>query len=1164
MHLPSVFSGPFRWLAPLLCMIACCGVAQAQMTTFSGTVYSPLGPPVTGSSAAHGDPIPNILVFAVNPAFPPPPFAQGVATPTGTQTGCEAQPTLVPSAVLGEGLTDAAGNFTFTTSGVIPNPLTIVIQAGKWRRQYSFPNIAAGSTNPLGSLSMPGSQGPGADLPHIAIVTGEADAIECIFNQIGIANTEITDPSGSGSINLYVGNSAGGVGVSSSTPGENVLVSSPSTLNNYDLVMFGCQGGTGDAAAPQYANNLTAYTSDGGRIFTTHFEYIWLEDNTSFSDVATWGGTYSASATTLSPSTVVTNYPEGEILSTWLNNIGALVSDNPPTVDLTNVRVNTTALANPPAQSWVNLNSATSQGLSANSFSGTPSMQFTFDTPLGAQGSPSVVVQFVNSTTTFAQGDKADTVTINVSNSPTASATSPGLTLTLSLPGGLTATSLAGVGNTGWVCNQNTLVCTEPNALASGASDSVALTFSISPTALGQESLGAALSGGGLSSGSQQCGRVLFNDYHVEPPRSTPKAGALYANGAYCPAQTGLSNVQKFLEFSLYNLSNFVSPSTTDLIEIQGPTKIVWPQPAAISYGTALSNMQLDATATDPESNVTMLPGTFAYTPPVGTVLPVNSPCNPGNLSVAFTPTDSVDYESATGTTCLSITPDATTTTLITASGSTTPGVVTPIYYGQIIGDTAIMGVTSKNPGVGIDGGNLAFYIVPNGMSIGSVPPSCNIPITVMDCPASTGVGYDAGTYQVYSAYSGDTNFAASQTQVFTVMVQPDPTMTTLMPSTNTSPPGQTITFTANVADQYYSPVVGNVIFYNGTTMLATVPVNASSAAVYSTAALPIGVHSITACYVPALDKSGTYDFKSGCSPAIPETISLPGTVNTTSTTLTSSLNPSVVGQTVTFSATAATTGSFISTPAGTVTFYDGPNQIGSGILNNGVATLAISTLAAGQHNITADYLGSSTMAPSTSAILAQQVNVGIGSAGEGFLMTVSPTTFSVGAGSSVSVAVTILDLNNFNLPVTLGCSGLPAEATCTFSTPTIVAPGGTTPLTITVNAPHACGSNTPYFVAGSGSTMLPILATVVFAFFARRRRILKGIALAAILCLLPAINGCGGNCTDLGVKPGTYTFTVTGTTGGAVPVTVAVPAGGASTIPGTSQSQTMIMTVTI
>jgi hypothetical protein len=357
---------------------------------------------------------------------------------------------------------------------------------------------------------------------------------------------------------------------------------------------------------------------------------------------------------------------------------------------------------------------------------------------------------------------------------------------------------------------------------------------------------------------------------------------------------------------------------------------------------------------------------------------------------------------------------------------------------------------------------------------------------------------------------------------------------------------------------------VGNIVFYDGPTVLGTVPVNASSGAVYSTASLPIGVHSIKACYVAAVDLSGTYDFLNTCSAAIPETITLPTTVNATSTILASSLNPSVLGQAVTFTATVATTGSFIGTPTGTVTFYDGPNAIGSGILTNGVAMLTTSTLPAGLDNITAAYLGSATMAPSTSAILAQQVNVGIDSAGEGFLMTVSPTTISVGVGSSVSVAVTILDLNNFNLPVTLGCSGLPAEATCTFSTPVITAPGGTTPLTISVNAPHACGSNTPYFVAGTGNTALSILAAVVFAFFARRRRFFKGLAFAGLLCLLPAINGCGGNCTDLGVKPGTYTFTVTGTTSGTIPVTVAVPSTGTSTTPGASQSQTMTMTVTI
>jgi hypothetical protein len=1131
MRLPSVFSGPFRWLTPLLCMIACCGVAPAQTTVISGTVYSPLGP-------ATGDPIPNILVFAVNPAYPPPAFTQGVV-----DGGCANQPSLVPAYTLGNATTDAAGKFSFVITGTVPSPLNIVIQAGKWRRQYINTRIVTGSSNTPLALSMPASSGTLsdgsiADLPHIAVVTGSADDVECIFKQIGISTSEFTLPSGTGSINLYEGDESGGQASPDSTstnptPVETLLESSVTKLEAYDLVMFGCQGTPTD---PEVSNAtqgaLINYANTGGRVFATHYGYVWLYNDQPFESAATWSPGAGAPGTAVA--TIDQTYPEGAILAQWLQNIGATTTIGQ--ITLNNTKVDTKGVNNPPAQSWLTL----------NSFTGNPSMQFTFNTPIGAAGTPTVGVSYTNTQSSFFQGDTADSVVINVTNSSSAAADAS-LTLTLGVPGGLSPTSLGGSSGTGWNCSLGSLTCTRTTALAAGASDPVTLVFNIaSTTAVGSVSLTASLNGGGLS-GSSQCGRVLFNDYHVEAGATR---GHLYpadcSNGTVTPQE-------KFLEFSLYNISNFVAPSTSDLITIQGPVTIVWPQPAAISYGTALSNTQLDATAVDNESN-TSIPGTFVYTPPVGSVLQANTPCP--NLSVTFTPTDNVDYASATATKCLEVDPAGTTTTLVTARGSTTPGAVTPIYYGQIIGDTAVMAVTSNNPGVGIDGGNMLFYI--NGQV------QCNIPITVIECPATTGAGYDAGTYQVYSAYSGDSNFLASQSAVYSVTVLPDPTLTTLASSASISPPGQAITFTGNIADQYYSPVAGTVTFSDGTTVLGTVPVNASDVATYTTSSLNIGVHSIKACFVSAVDPSGTYDFVNSCSPAIPEAISLPSTIGTTSTTLTSSLNPSVVGQTVTFSATAATTGSFISTPTGTVTFYDGANQIGSGILNNGVATLAISTLAAGLHNITASYLGSSTMAPSTSAILVQQVNVGIGSAGQGFLMTVSPTTFSVGAGSSVSVAVTILDLNNFNLPVALGCSGLPTEATCTFSTPTIVAPGGTTPLTITVNAPHNCDSNTPYFVAGTGNTVLPILATVVFAFFARRRRILKGIALAAILCLLPAINGCGGNCTDLGVRPGTYTFTVTGTTSGAVPVTVAVPAGGASTIPGTSQSQTMIMTVTI
>jgi len=1148
MRLSRLLFGPFRWLVlSLLCVVCCGGVAGAQVTTFTGTVYSPLGAPPTGT----GDPIPNILVFVVAPGYPPPVFTPGLTIPTGTQTGCEAQPDLVPKLVLGQALTDAAGKFTFTTSGPLPNPVTVVIQAGKWRQQYNYTNITAGETTPPLLLSMPATKGLLADLPHIAVVTGASDGIECIFQQIGILPQEISDPGGIGSINLFQGATGPGQYYSSKmgTPTETDLVGpgNSATLYSYDVVIFGCQGKPTDSAAT--AANLQAmeaYTNTGGRMFATHYGYLWLDNNAipDFQGAATWAlGAYQALSDTAEyAATIDTSYPEGQILDAWMTNIGALYNNTPHTIALQEVRVDTSGVNGPPpagpAQSWVKLNPLSTQTdvSKTPTYVGTPSMQFTFDTPVGGQGTPTVAIAYTNSTKTFLQGDIGDSVTINVTNnSPTP--TTAGLTLTIAMPGGLTATSLSGSNPTGWACNLQTLIC-KNSAIAAGASDPVTLTFNIASNAqVGQETLTAGLSGGSLSS-SGQCGRVLFNDYHVEQ---------VSANVRY-PAECkgGLTTQEKFLEFSLYNLSNFVAPTTTDTIEIQGPVTLTWPQPAAILYGTALTSTQLDATAVDPQSGATVA-GTFVYTPAAGTVPAVGNV----TLFVAFTPTDTTDYASATGNVILEVDKDPTTTTLVTALGSTTPGAVTPIYYGQIIADTAVMAVTSNNPAVGIDGGSMLFYI--NGTQ------QCDIPITTMNCPATTGAGYNAGSYIVYSAYSGDDNFLPSQSPPYQVVVLPDPTSTAITSSVPTMTPGQSITFTANVTDTYYSPVSGTITFYDGTAPLGTVPATAN-AAVFSTSNLLIGAHSIKACFTSAIIPPNIQNFVNSCSTPLLETISLPPSVDPTVTVLTSSLNPSVVGQSVTFTATAATTGAFIGVPTGSVNFYDGGNSIGSGILTNGVATLTTSTLAAGLHQITAAYLGSTTMAPSTSAAVAQQVNTSLASAGTGFLMSVSPTTFSVGLGSSTSVVVSILELNNFNQPVTLSCSGLPAEATCIFATPTIPATGGSTPLTVTVSAPHNCTTT-----ASLGSnTYLSIFAAVVLAFFARRRRVLKGLLLAAVLCILPAISGCS-SCTDLGVKPGTYTFTVVGTAGSGGVTPVAVPSGGSSATPSTTtQSQTMTMTVVI
>jgi len=75
---------------------------------------------------------------------------------------------------------------------------------------------------------------------------------------------------------------------------------------------------------------------------------------------------------------------------------------------------------------------------------------------------------------------------------------------------------------------------------------------------------------------------------------------------------------------------DYITVTTTVQISVTkgAPTTITWPTPAEITYGTPLSDVELNATASEP--------GTFGYTPSVGEVL------TPGThtLTVVFTPTD--------------------------------------------------------------------------------------------------------------------------------------------------------------------------------------------------------------------------------------------------------------------------------------------------------------------------------------------------------------------------------------------------------------------------------------------------------------------------------------------------------------------------------------------
>ena len=91
--------------------------------------------------------------------------------------------------------------------------------------------------------------------------------------------------------------------------------------------------------------------------------------------------------------------------------------------------------------------------------------------------------------------------------------------------------------------------------------------------------------------------------------------------------------------------------ATVQLSVTKAPATITWANPAAIVFGTPLSATQLNATAN--------VPGTFVYTPSAGTVLTAGIQ----TLSVAFTPTDTTDYTTASATVQLSVTKAPTTIT---------------------------------------------------------------------------------------------------------------------------------------------------------------------------------------------------------------------------------------------------------------------------------------------------------------------------------------------------------------------------------------------------------------------------------------------------------------------------------------------------------------------
>ncbi|MGH9571296.1 MAG: Ig-like domain repeat protein, partial [Candidatus Angelobacter sp.] len=277
------------------------------------------------------------------------------------------------------------------------------------------------------------------------------------------------------------------------------------------------------------------------------------------------------------------------------------------------------------------------------------------------------------------------------------------------------------------------------------------------------------------------------------------------------------------------------------------------------------------------------------------------------------------------------------------------------------------------------------------------------------------------GSNSITAVYQGDSKFAGSTSTAITQTVNVAPTTTALGSSANPSIVGQAVTFTATVSST--GTATGSVTFKDGAATIGTGGLDANGQATFSTSSLALGSQSITASY------ASDGNFAGSTSSVLTQTVNKAATT----TVIASSINPSLAGQSVTFTATVSSSSG---TPAGSVTFLDGATSLGVSALSAGQATFSTSSLAAGSHSITAAYAGTATFTASTSAALSQTVNKAVTT------MVVASSANPVILGQSVTFTATVSSSSGtptgsvsfFDGATTLGSAALSA-GTATFST---------------------------------------------------------------------------------------------------------------------------------
>jgi hypothetical protein len=252
---------------------------------------------------------------------------------------------------------------------------------------------------------------------------------------------------------------------------------------------------------------------------------------------------------------------------------------------------------------------------------------------------------------------------------------------------------------------------------------------------------GTALSGTQLNASSTVAGTFAY----------TPASGTVLTAGPHTLSVT----------LTPTDTTDYAAATTTVQLTVnQATPTISWATPAAVTYGTALSATQLDATAS--------VAGTFVYSPASGTVL---TALGTQTLSVTFTPTNSTDYNIATSSVALMVVP--TTPTFSASAG----------YYGS----AQTVAISDSTPAVTI-------YYTTNGSTPTSSSTPYSSPITVSTTETLNAVAIGSGA-----------SVSALASGVYNILVPTSPPNFSPAAGTYASEQTVTISDTTPGATIYYS-----------------------------------------------------------------------------------------------------------------------------------------------------------------------------------------------------------------------------------------------------------------------------------------------------------------------------------------------------------------------